>query len=270
MASSLDPGARICNESMVNAGESGICHKAHCKDKRPSPTGDALGHCQTCEKFNTTDKAAGLVHPVLALKYKKPLLSALGLTAVSQVIILMIVSLCMVVMSVLLIVSMYLALFEYNSTCGDTYSVTDKPGYCSQPVAEYRNKIFGAWGGFNSSAYLSTLAPDSLASEQASFLISNGAQVLYSMLYLLLIYNITLIIMEFEWGKYEKTRRRLRCTIVKGDAFDESYFFQLPPRAVYPAMASSALMHWLLGQPSRPRRLSGSIRQPAKHIPHIT
>jgi len=228
VASSLDPGARICNESMVNAGESGrhlvshICHKSHCKDTRPSPTGDALGHCQTCEKLNTTDKAAGLVHPVLALKYKKPLLSALGLTTVSQMIILMIVSLCMVVLSVFLILSMYAASFDYNIICGDTSGVTDKPGCRSQPVAEYVKKNSGAWGGFNSSAYLSTLAPDSLASEQASFLISNGAQVLYSMLYLLLIYNITMIIMEFEWGKYEKTRRRLRCTIVKGDAFDES------------------------------------------------
>jgi len=95
---------------------------------------------------------------------------------------------------------------------------------------------------------LTRLPGDSLASQQISFAISNGAQLLYSMLYLQLLYNITLILMEHEWGTFEKTRRRPRCTIVEGEAFEQSYLLQLPKRVIYPAMAFSSLMHWLLGQ----------------------
>ena len=178
------------------------------------------------------------------MKYKKSLLANLGLTAVSQMIILMFVSLGMITLSILLILSMCHASFYYKFVCDSKY----KQAFCSRSLANYLNDNSGAWGGFNSSAYLSTLQPDSLASEQLSFLISNGAQVLYSMLYLLLIYNITLISMEHEWGKYEKSRRRPRCTIIQGDAFEESYLFQIPKIIIYPAMAFSSVVHWLLGQ----------------------
>ena len=74
VASSLDPGARIGNECMVSGGEgrrhlvSHSCHK-HCKDPRPSATGDGIGHCQNCKKFNTTDKAADLLHPVISVVF---------------------------------------------------------------------------------------------------------------------------------------------------------------------------------------------------------
>ncbi|GME40629.1 Nad-binding protein [Neofusicoccum parvum] len=100
---------------------------------------------------------------------------------------------------------------------------------------------------FASSQQLATMEVNSLWGEIAAFGISNGAQLLYSCLYLLLIYNITLISMEYEWGKFEKGRQRLRCTIVKSERFDESYFLQLPKKILFPIMAYSVIMHWLLG-----------------------
>jgi hypothetical protein len=253
VAASFDHGARIRNECMVNAGDgyrhqtSHMCHK-HCKDQRSSATGDALGHCQQCKKFNTADKAADLIHPVISMKYKKSLISNLGVTAVTQMIILMVASAAMVSASIALAAIMANTAAKYNYACRPRTAPSTNQEYCSQPLGNYLNAMSGAWGGFNSSVYLTTLPGDSLASEQLSFAISNGAQLLYSMLYLLLIYNITLIIMEHEWGTFERVRRRPRCTIVEGEAFEQSYLFQLPKRVIYPAMGFSSLMHWLLGQ----------------------
>ena len=150
--------------------------------------------------------------------------------------------------SILLAVGSASTAAGFNRTCSPDHHPSRIPDYCSRPQGDYLNKAFGAWGGFNSSAYAGTLPPDSLSSEQISFAVSNSAQLLYSTLYLLLIYNITLISMEHEWGKYEKTRRRPRCTIVQGEAFEESYLLQLPKRVIYPAMVFSSLMHWLLAQ----------------------
>jgi hypothetical protein len=67
-----------------------------------------------------------------------------------------------------------------------------------------------------------------------SFSITNGAQFIYSLLYIMLIYNITLISQEHDWGKLETERSRLRCTIVKGDGFTQkkNYLFQLPKSAI--------------------------------------
>ena len=107
---------------------------------------------------------------------------------------------------------------------------------------------FGTWGGFSSSATLSSLPADSIGSEFIAFAISNGAQFIYSLLYLLLIYNLTLISMEHEWGNWELKRRRPRCTIVSGRAFEQSYFLQLPSKILLPLMGYASLMHWLLGQ----------------------
>lgn len=51
VAASSNPGARIHNECMVNAGDVSrhlighTCHK-HCDDTWPSATGDGIGHCQ--------------------------------------------------------------------------------------------------------------------------------------------------------------------------------------------------------------------------------
>jgi hypothetical protein len=54
--------------------------------------------------------------------------------------------------------------------------------------------------------------------------------------------------MEHEWGRWEIDRKRPRCTIVQGRAFEQSYFLQLPARLLVPLMAYVSLMHWLLGQ----------------------
>jgi len=63
-------------------------------------------------------------------------------------------------------------------------------------------ETYGAWGGFSSSVSFATLPADSLSSEFTAFAISNGARFLYSLLYLLLIYNLSLISMEHEWGAW--------------------------------------------------------------------
>ncbi|KAB2574670.1 hypothetical protein DBV05_g6648 [Lasiodiplodia theobromae] len=100
---------------------------------------------------------------------------------------------------------------------------------------------------FSKGNRLAELAPNQISSEIASYFIANGLQFVYSTIYLLLIYNLTLISMEFDWGKLEKYGGRLRCTIVKGRPFNQSYLFQLPKRILIPTMTYSIIMHWLLG-----------------------
>ena len=78
--------------------------------------------------------------------------------------------------------------------------------------------------------------------------ISNGTQFVFSLLYLLLIYNVTLISQEYDWGKLEKKQGKLRCTIVQGRDFQQSYLLQLPKRVLFPLMVTATLMHWLLGE----------------------
>ena len=258
-ASLLDPEMRVHNECMVNAGDgyrhltSHTCHK-HCTDTSHSKTGDALGHCQKCSKFNSVDKAANLVHPVLATKFKKSLISNLGVTAVTQMILLSFASAIMIALSIMLAVYIGSAATNWNRCCTNaSTSANNVNGDCSSSLCDmsrgaYLNSQFGGWGGFNSSVSIANLPMDSLQSEQLSFAISNGAQLLYSMLYLLLIYNITLISMEHDWGQFEHKRQKLRCTIVRGDGFYQSYLLQLRKRVIFPLMGFSALMHWLLGQ----------------------
>ncbi|MCJ1385561.1 hypothetical protein MMC17_008684 [Xylographa soralifera] len=249
VASALDPKLRIWNECMVNAAEghrqkvSHTCHK-HCSDSELSRTGDNIGHCQKCKKFNTIDNAADLVHPVIAIKYKSSLISNLGVTAVSQMMILMLCSLTMVGVSIMLAIFFGSAATQRVNDC----RLHPNDTMCEVPLGTYLNEIYGGFGGFNSSITLAALAPDNLGSEFLAFGIANGAQFLYSLLYLLLIYNITLISMEYDWGTLEKRRQRLRCTIVRGGGFVQSYLLQLPKRVLFPAMAFSALMHWMLGQ----------------------
>ena len=249
VASALDPKQRIWNECMVNAQEGHrqkvghTCHK-HCRDSEKSMTGDNLGHCQKCRKFNTIDQAADLVHPVIAIKYKSSLISNLGVTAISQMMILTLGSLTMVAVSVMLAVFFGSTAREFVDECRLYPNTTT----CEIPLGTYLNAIYGGFGGFNSSITLAALAPDNLGSEFLAFSIANGAQFLYSLLYLLLIYNVTLISMEHDWGTLEKRRQRLRCTIVRGGGFVQSYLLQLPKRVLFPSMAFSALMHWMLGQ----------------------
>ena len=119
---------------------------------------------------------------------------------------------------------------------------------CSEGLRAFLATTFGSFGGFNTSALLADFPDNKLGSEVAAFAISNGTQLLFSALYLLLIYNITLISIEHDWGKLEKQRERLRCTIVRGTAFNQSYLLQLPKKVLFPIMTFSAIMHWLLGQ----------------------
>ena len=259
VASALDSTLQTRNECLVNTGEGKrhrtghTCHK-HCRDLKPSMTGDSIGHCQKCAKFNTVDKAADLFHPSIAIKYKQSLLSNLGSAALSQMIILMICSLGMLVGSIILAMSVATSAQYYNYYCTNATrprrllltSISDID--CTEGLQSYLKYAFGSFGGFNTSASLANLPQDSLASETAAFAISNGTQLIFSVLYLLLVYNITLISIENDWGAFEKHRQRPRCTIVRGDAFDQSYLLQLPRKVLFPMMIFSAAMHWLLGQ----------------------
>lgn len=101
-ASTLDPSLQIRNECMVNAFDGHrhlvqhTCHQKHCRPgAESSETGDGIGHCQKCKKFNETNRAADLVHPSIAIKYKKSLIANLGGNAVTQMAILMISSCAM-------------------------------------------------------------------------------------------------------------------------------------------------------------------------------
>lgn len=272
VASVLDAELKVKNECLLNSGDGWrssivhLCHK-HCTDPQPSMTGDSIGHCQKCLKFNETNKAADLPHPSVAIKYKRSLLSDLGSTAVSQMLILTFISAAMLAASIFLIAEMGDVAADFSSiphcpppdtpqpditqpdtpVLGPYYGLAEEE--CSNfSVATVLKAKYGTWGGFSSSAPLAPLPADSLSGEFLAFAISNGAQLLYSLLYLLLIYNISLISMEYEWGAWEVKRKRPRCTIVSGKPFEQTYFLQLPPKILLPLMSYAALMHWLLGQ----------------------
>lgn len=251
VASVLDPDLKIKNECLLNSGDgyrhevAHTCHK-HCKDPIPSAKGDDIGHCQKCKKFNEINMSADLPHPSIAIKYKKSLVSNLGSTAITQMLILMFTSLAMLGASIFLIISMAFTAKQWHYNCDSNYKY--RSSMCDEGLGWTMKRSYGTWGGFSSSATLAALPPDSLGSEFIAFAISNGAQFLYSLLYLLLIYNLSLISMEHEWGKWETNRKRPRCTIVSGRPFEQSYFLQLPWKVITPLMIYASLMHWLLGQ----------------------
>ncbi|PQE29641.1 Peptidase C78 ubiquitin fold modifier-specific peptidase 1 2 protein [Rutstroemia sp. NJR-2017a BBW] len=240
----------IHNECLLNSGDGyrhktiHTCHK-HCTDPIPSTTGDETGHCQKCKKFNDVDKAADLPHPNIAIKYKRSLLSNLGSTAVTQMIILMFCSIAMLGVSIMLITLMASTSSQYKYDCSRHDTDRNYGIDCTISLSQTLKNAYGTWGG---NATLSPLAPDSISSELLAFAISNGAQFLFSLLYLLLIYNITLVSMENEWGNYELKRRKPRATIVSGAPFEQSYFLQLPSKILMPLMIFAAAMHWLLGE----------------------
>ncbi len=251
VASVLDPDLKVKNECMLNSGDGWrtkvehTCHK-HCKDPIPSITGDSIGHCQKCKKFNITDKSADLPHPSIAIKYKRSLLSNMGSNAITQMIILFFCSAAMISGSIMLIIFMTSTSQEYHAQCDNPRPTRDSS--CDISLSQTLKEQYGTWGGFSSSGSLGSFNADSLGSEFMAFAVSNGPQFLYSLLYLLLVYNITLISMEHEWGAWETKRKRPRCTIVSGRPFQQSYFLQLPSRVLVPIMIYAALMHWLLGE----------------------
>ena len=252
MASVLEPALQVHGECLVNTEEghryltTHTCHK-HCRDSEPSPTGDDIGHCQTCKKHNSHNKAADLPHPAIAIKFKKSLLACLGGTATTQFITLLFSSMAFLGGTITLALFMISTAVGFQQSCANPRPGMDLP--CGTMGArQYTESMYGAWGGYGGNAAMAALDLDSLASEQISFWIANGAQLLLSMLYLLLIYNFTLISMEREWGKYELKRKKLRCTLVRGQGFTQSYLLQLPKRVLLPSMGLMTLMHWLLAQ----------------------
>ncbi|KAF9636811.1 hypothetical protein BFW01_g7707 [Lasiodiplodia theobromae] len=52
--------------------------------------------------------------------------------------------------------------------------------------------------------------------------------------------------MEYEWGKMEGSGGRLRCSLVVGKQFDQSYYLGLPLKVLIPTMGFSALIHWIV------------------------
>jgi hypothetical protein len=64
----------------------------------------------------------------------------------------------------------------------------------------------------------------------------------------MMIYNITLCSQEHSWGRLEHERKRLRCTIVRGESFSQDYLLQLPKKILFPIMGYSILCHWMLGE----------------------
>jgi len=259
-ASAFNRELQVPNECLVNAGDAyrklveHTCHK-HCKSTMSSDTGDELGHCQKCEKWNKSNFAAALEHPIVATKYKKSLISNLGSNAVVQMLLLSFGSMAMLGVSIFVAVNSGIYVQGYKDDCRSSATntntgVLDQERYdrCMGRVPEIWKEASGGWGGFNESVALAELPTNTIGSESASFMIANGAQLIYSLLYLLVIYNITLISMERDWGNMEKARYRIRCTIYRAQDFHQSYLLQLPKRIIFPIMGFSALMHWLLGQ----------------------
>lgn len=97
---------------------------------------------------------------------------------------------------------------------------------------------------------------------------SNGAQFIYSLLYLMMIYNITLCSQEKSWGRLEHERKRLRCTIVRGESFSQDYLLQLPKKILFPIMAYSVLAHWMLGEALQTQEAIWLEHTDDRHIEH--
>jgi hypothetical protein len=97
---------------------------------------------------------------------------------------------------------------------------------------------------------------------------TNGAQFIYSLLYLMLIYNITLISQEYDWGKLEYGRKRIRSTLVAGACFSQDYILQLPKKVLLPTMAYSVLTHWMLGEALQTQEAIWLETTSGRHIEH--
>ncbi|KAL1623166.1 hypothetical protein SLS54_004653 [Diplodia seriata] len=234
VVSSMYPRLQVQGECMTSKGDfhrrqiKHTCHK-HCRDPDPSDTGEELGHCQQCKKFNVVYNHTKLPWPTLAMKRKRAFLGTLGQTALTQILILCLLSIGSLTWSIMLglVVGS-----EWHSIYTGKHAATPHVS-----LVAYLSK----------GSQLAELPANRISSEIASYFISNGLQFVYSTIYLLLIYNLTLISMEFDWGKLEKYGGRLRSTIVKDPHFNQSYLLQLPKRVLIPTMTYSIIMHWLLG-----------------------
>ncbi|PVI06681.1 hypothetical protein DM02DRAFT_649430 [Periconia macrospinosa] len=258
VASASNPDLRIQGECMVNARESyrrlnkHTCHK-HCRNKVESMTGDEIGHCQSCKTFNSTNKLSNKPQPVIATKIKRSLITNLGNTALAQMCIMIFTALFLLAGSIMAAVGIATEAASTNEYCNNLnrspwYGYNKYRELCATNAAGRVGALSGGWGGINQSVPIANLPMDSFVSEVGSFAISNGAQFIYSLLYLMFLYNITLISQEHSFGKLEHTRKRLRTTIVRGEGFSEDYLLQLPKKILIPTMVGSILIHWLLGE----------------------
>ncbi|PVH94683.1 hypothetical protein DM02DRAFT_692550 [Periconia macrospinosa] len=265
---------RVQGECMVNAKESyrryctHTCHK-HCKSQEESRTGEEVGHCQKCKKWNSTNRFTNESQPTIATKSKRGLISNLGNTAPTQIMIMTFCSICMIGASTAILAFVRMSSQSQEVTCKN-YPKYDSTGLCKLSRTQRFEKISGGWGGFNQSLPLAALPLDDLHSEVLSFLISNGAQVVYSFLYLLLIYNITLVSQEHDWSMLEHKPSRLRCTTVTGESFKQSYLLQLPKKILFPIMAFSVLTHWMLGEALQTQGIiwRDNDRSTGRHVEH--
>ncbi|KAF3049556.1 hypothetical protein E8E11_004502 [Didymella keratinophila] len=274
VASASDPDLRVQGECMVNGGDNyrrhntHTCHK-HCRGVEDSKTGDELGHCQKCKKWNSTNMFSNEPQPTIATKFKRSLISNLGNTALTQMCLLMLCTLALVGASIAIAVPLSMANKSQKENCDAWSSNSEtKPIYCSMSDTAQFEELSGGWGGFNRSLTAAALEPDSLSNEVLSFAISNGAQFIYSLLYLMMIYNITLISQEHTWGKLEYGRKRLRTTLVTGESFAQDYLLQLPKKILFPTMAYSVLTHWMLGEALQTQEAIWLENADGRHVEH--
>lgn len=209
---------QLSTECMLDVGDTRQrevqhqCHR-HCKGEKPSMTGDEDGHCQKCAKFNKVSHVSTRPSPSRSTKQKKPFLSHLGQKALTQM-----MGLCFWTSIAVGYAAMMIFIYV---TDGDDLKELGKTGF-------------------------TPLTGDSLGLELLVMCLSNFPQLFFSVLYLLLIYNITLINMEYEWGKMETTGGRLRCSLVVGNQFDQSYYFNLPKKVLIPIIGFSIFTHWII------------------------
>lgn len=214
--------ARLCSlqlssECMLDVGDSHRrrvtheCHQ-HCENSEVSSTGHENGHCRKCTKSNTTSELETFPTPARATKQKRPLISHLGQMGLVQLIVLCSVSAGALTLAALIV------------------------GIC---VLENDWDLI-------TETNLTPIPVSSLLIELLVMLVTNFPQFFFSILYLFLIYNLTLINMEYEWGRMETKRSRLRCSIVVGKQFDQSYYLSLPKKVLIPTMSFSALVHWIV------------------------
>jgi hypothetical protein len=84
----------------------------------------------------------------------------------------------------------------------------------------------------------------------------------------MLIYNITLISQEYDWGKLEYRRKRIRSTLVSGTSFNQDYLLQLPKKILFPIMGYSVLTHWMLGEALQTQEAIWLEDGNGRHIEH--
>lgn len=135
-------------------------------------TVDEIGHCQKCKKWNSNDRfAPDLPQPTITTKIKKSLLSNLGGTALTQMILLVFCSLTMLGASLFMAVAMGFSDQNMRNRCKYLMGSKGKvvPPECYMSNVDRFEKISGGFGGFNHSLPLASLPPGSLSNEFISF-----------------------------------------------------------------------------------------------------